>query len=141
MLVLAACGTDATPGGHPSAACAEAEGYQNLASIETNVFAVSCQFSSCHGGTVNAPDLRAGKAHAALVGVTSHLDPTRTFVVPGNPEQSFLLVMLGAVAPNDMSPPLGAVPSPGVMPLASTKLCDEKLDAIRRWIEAGAADD
>ncbi len=140
LIGLASCAADRAATSS-SPACAAAEGYQNLAAIEANIFAGSCTFSSCHAGGANPVDLTAGKAHAALVGVASHLDPSRTLVVPGSPDNSFLLVMLGAVSPKDMSPPLDAVPAPGVMPLSGTPLCAEKLDAIRRWIEAGAAND
>ena len=139
ITILAACGTDSTTPTSP--ACAEADGYQNLASIETKIFSGSCALSSCHGGRATQPALGAGKAYAALVNVRSQLDPSRTLVVPGDPQQSFLMVMLGAVAPGAMSPPLSAVPTPGVMPLAGTQLCTEKLDAISRWIEAGAPND
>ena len=139
IALLAACGMDKPTTSKTSPDCAEAESYQDIGSIETKIFATSCTFSSCHdGGAATSLDLRTGHSYAALVGVASHVDASRMRVVPNHPEQSVLMVMLGAVDPGEMSPPLTAVPKPGVMPLANVPLCAEKLDAIRRWIEAGA---
>jgi hypothetical protein len=51
-------------------------------------------------------------------------------VVPGSLEASYLLVALGRVP--------GPKPRDGFMPLESPALCEEKLEAIERWILAGA---
>lgn len=156
MLVIAAaaCGSDADPDAadRPDAppsspACVEAAGYRDLASLESKVFKASCVFSGCHDGSATAPgmlDLRAGHAFASMVGVPSRVDPSRKIVVPGQPSQSTLLLMIGQIEPDRMAPPAGAIPQPGLMPLTGgeeTKLCAEKRGAIERWITAGAAND
>ena len=63
------------------------------------------------------------------------------YVVPNQPNQSWLLLMLGHKQPGEMSPPLASVPNPpGLMPQNSggVLICKEKRDAIERWITAGA---
>jgi hypothetical protein len=46
--------------------------------------------------------------------------------------------MLQDVAPANASPPAQGLPSPGSMPQSSDPLCCQKLEAIERWINAGA---
>jgi hypothetical protein len=132
----------------PSPACLEAETYQNLANIETKIFKTSCVFSGCHnGGNTDAGrmDLREGMAHASIVNVQSEVDAAQPpIVAPGNPAGSYLLLMLGEVAPGEADPPTAAPPaSIGLMPqnAGGMLLCSQKRQAIVRWIEAGALDD
>jgi len=153
--VLAACGggntntnTDAAGGDAPvSAACQEATTYQNLANIESKIFKTSCIFSGCHNGTntdAGRIDLREGMGFTHLVGFDSKLEPTRKLVVAGDPAASYLMVMIGAIDPGSANPPASAPPtSVGLMPqnTGGTLLCPQKLDAINRWIMAGAAND
>lgn len=135
-----ASGTDATV----SPACMEATGYQNLANIESKIFKQSCIFSGCHNGAATDAgrlDLREGMSFPEIVNVMSELDPTRKYVVAGQPNQSYLLMMMGHIAPGEMNPPVSAVPTPpGLMPQNSggQLVCVEKREAIVRWIMAGA---
>ena len=151
VLTLAAsgCGGSTAPptvDAPPSAACVEAATYQNLANIEAKIFKASCIFSGCHnGGATDAGkiDLRQGMAHAHLVDFDSRLN-TGKLVVAGNPAASYLMVMIGEIAPEDASPP--ATPPPGAIGLmpqnaGGVLLCNEKREAISRWITAGALDD
>jgi hypothetical protein len=126
-------------------ACMEATQHSDLAWIEQNVFEVSCVFSSCHSGTATTPsttiDLHVGQSRAHLVNVASMLDPSRSLVIPSTPRQSWLLVMLGQIAPGDADPPANPLPTDvGTMPQGTggQLLCPEKRDAIERWIAAGA---
>ncbi|HEU0029263.1 MAG TPA: hypothetical protein VFQ53_01435 [Kofleriaceae bacterium] len=127
-----------------SAACQEATTYSNLASIEDKIFKTSCIFSGCHnGGATDAGmlDLRTGMAFSHLVGVASKVETGRTLVVAGDPAKSYLLVMIGQIAPQNADPPTVAPPaSIGLMPQNSggQLLCQEKRDAIQRWITMGA---
>jgi hypothetical protein len=59
--------------------------------------------------------------------------------VPNDVQASYLMLMLGDVPPAMANPP-GAPPptSIGYMPQAQPALCCQKLDAIERWIMAGA---
>jgi hypothetical protein len=150
LLILASCG--GSNGGNedggidapPSAACVEAETYQDIATIETKIFKGSCVFSGCHnGGATDAGrmDLREGMAHTSIVDVDSEVELGRKLVVPGNPAASYLLVMLGEVEPAEADPPTVAPPATiGLMPqnAGGMLLCSQKRGAIVRWIEAGA---
>jgi hypothetical protein len=131
-----------------SADCSEAPNHSDLAWIEMNVFAKQCAFSGCHNGSatmagrINMKD--PGASHAQLVNITSHLDPGVKLVVAGQPKQSYLLMMLRKYAPDEMDPPM--VPPPddvGFMPQNANGaiVCCQKLDAIERWITAGALND
>ena len=73
--------------------------------------------------------LRPGEARAAMVNVVSHHDANWIRVVPGRAAESMLMVQIGG----EPGPPLE-----GYMPWGMPKLCVEKIDAIRRWIAAGA---
>jgi hypothetical protein len=128
--------------------CLDADAHSDFTFIHGTIIKPKCVFSGCHdGGTSKAGmlDLRTkDPAYANLVGVASKLDPTRMLVVPGNPHQSFMLVMLGEYKPGEADPPLTAIPNDdkgnvvGTMPQNATIICCQKLDAIERWITAGA---
>jgi len=126
-----------------SPSCADAVNHAELAWIETNIFAASCNFSGCHNGD-NTPqgkvDLRATKSYAHLVNYASVIDPTRKLVVANDIEASYLMLMLRDVPPAMASPPGKAPPgSVGFMPQnAGSTLCCQKLDTLERWIMAGA---
>lgn len=113
----------------------------DLAWIETNVFAGSCNFSGCHnGGGPSTVDLRAGKSYDHLVNFTSHIDSTRKIIVPSDIKASYLMMMVRDFAPADASPAATSLPAAGSMPQTSDNqpLCCQKLDAIERWIMKGA---
>ena len=108
----------------------------------------SCVFSTCHsgGGTTGATrlDFRPGQTRAHLVDFPSMVAPGRTLVVASQPAQSYLLVMLGQVAPGAADPPADPIPDDiGTMPQGSAGelLCPPVREAIERWIAAGAVDD
>jgi hypothetical protein len=136
-LTLAACGggTDVPPDASP--VCLEAPQHSDYAWIEANVFARSCgAFVACHKGSAREAaglNLESGMAYDALVGKNAKEHADWLLVNPGKPDESYLLVALGAA--------VGPMPSDGRMPLRNPPLCDEKLEAIRRWIAAGALRD
>jgi len=116
-----------------SSACDEARTHSDLAWIQTNVFTPSCALAGCHRTpAVSAGHLilDPGQSHGQLVNAPSTSATTWMRVVPSNAAKSYLLVAMGGQA--------GPRPSDGLMPLGSQALCTEKLDAIQRWIEAGA---
>lgn len=127
-----------------SASCMEAQTASDLAFIEQKIFKQSCIFSGCHNGAntdAGRVDLREGMSHAHLVGFDSALDPSRKLVVAGAPDQSYLLMMIKHIAPENMSPPADPPPAMvGFMPQNSggSTQCLPKREAIQRWIEAGA---
>jgi len=125
----------------------EATTHSDFAWIENKIFLSNCFGSSCHTGTTASGriDLSAGKSYATLMGasgtggVMSNLDPTRVLVTPGNPAQSYLFYILHGIEPSEADPPAGPPPQDvGYMPMNNATLCCQKLDAIERWITAGA---
>lgn len=130
-----------------SASCMEAQTASSLTFLETKVFAQSCIFSGCHNGAATDAgrvDLRAGMSRAHLVDFDSVLDPSRKLVVAGEPDQSYLLMMVKHIAPENMSPPASPPPAMvGYMPQNSggSTMCLPKREAIERWIMAGAPND
>jgi hypothetical protein len=127
-----------------SPSCADATAHADLAWLEANIFATSCNFSGCHDGgntSQGKVDLRPGKSRAHLVDFTSMIDPTRKLVVPNDVQASYLMLMLRDVPPAMANPPGNPPPgSVGYMPQTSgsATLCCQKLDALERWIMAGA---
>lgn len=126
-----------------SSMCQEANNHSDFKWLETNVFNINCAIAAgCHNGdTSNAAgrtDLRTGMSYAHLVNYNSTLEPGRKLVVPGSIEQSYLMVMLGAIPASMASPPANP-PSVGLMPQGVPQgLCCQKMDAVERWIMAGA---
>jgi len=132
-LALAACGGGSGEGldanGQPLSTGGAAPLAPTLASIQVNVFSVSCAISGCHGGgTVQfGLNLDSGFSAGNLINVASQQDASLIRVIPGNPNGSFLIQKLegtqtvGRRMP-DFSPPL---------PQAT-------IDVIRQWIANGA---
>lgn len=123
---------DATP------ACAEAAAQLDptFEWIQTKILDKSCNgFDDCHkGAATEAGDLNleAPGAHAALVNADSDLAEGWKLVVPGDVEDSYLMVLLGLVD-GPIDPDVGNMPG-GINPL----LCVEKQEAVGRWVAAGA---
>jgi len=110
-----------------------------FASIQREIF--NTQDSSgrlsciqCHTNVGRTPsaglNLVEGASYAALVGRPSPLKPGETFVIPGDPDNSYLVKKLEGAA--------GIVG--GRMPRGTGPfLTDGQMLVIRRWITAGAA--
>jgi hypothetical protein len=75
-------------------------------------------------------NLEPGMAFDSLVGVESAVATGMNLVEPGDPAESYLLVILGHYGADD--PRID--PSIGTMPANNEMLCDEKRGAIERWI-------
>lgn len=88
--------------------------------------------TNCHTSVGRNPsglmDLRSGAAHNSLVGVTSPAKPGATRVIPGDPENSYLIHKLEGRT--------GIVGTP--MPRGNTLLTAGQILVIKRWIELGA---
>lgn len=105
-----------------------------LASIQQNVFDTGCALFSCHssasqrGGLV----LEDGRSYAQLVNAPAENGAARGAgklrVVPGHPEQSFLLDKLTGPGPGEGS----------LMPYTGSRLSRAQVDVIRTWIRQGA---
>lgn len=95
----------------------------------------SCAKTNCHKGS--APDvgldLAEGNAHADIVDVTTaQCGQTRKRIIPGDPEESYLLDKVRGVDLCDKS---------SRMPLLAAKLSEEKITTIQAWICGGALND
>jgi mono/diheme cytochrome c family protein len=133
-LGVAACGND--DGGPITPPAADGGGEECLAptfsAIHEQVL-LSGRCVACHG-SAGGLDFSAGKgsAYEALVGAASAnpaaTSPTR--VVAGDPAASWFYAKVAEANPPD-----------GRMPLAGSPLTACELEAIRAWIEAGAAND
>jgi hypothetical protein len=100
-----------------------------------------CTESICHGQSAGGGlDLRAERSYDSLIDQPATTpDPKRAWkrVVPGRRDQSLLFVNLAAkTLPGQYTAPLRAMP---VDPIPALTL--DELEAIRRWIEAGAPRD
>ena len=118
-----------------SVACMEATTHSDLAWIQDNVFSKACAFSGCHKGTAASAgflNLETGMSHSNLVGQAAETEPTFMRVVVGSSATSYLMVAI-----HDSSAS-GPEPQHGYMPQGNPELCQEKKDAIGRWIDMGA---
>lgn len=151
-----ACSGDTPP---PAASCASSTAFAvcpcglgpTFESIRTNVFAKSCALSECHAASnaVNAGELDLETdPYAALLGSDGMGAPGNNIsgsiknfppgppvlrrVVPGDPDNSFLVIKLSTK--NGADPKYGS----GMPFSAPGSVCPETLDAVRSWIESGA---
>ena len=106
--------------------------------IQNYIFDKSCANIACHAAPTNAGNLNLTYelSYQNLVGRTPRNPAAAAagmkLVDPGNPDNSFILTKL-------MGPTL---PEHGArMPFAAGKLHDGKIEAIQKWIAAGASHD
>ncbi len=128
--------------------------------IKANIFDKNCFGSACHTSKGSAklklstdpnnpqdPPVTQADAYMNLLGAdgtgaVSIIDTTRRLVVPMDPHSSYMEMMLQFETPAEMTPPASPPPSNiGYMPQANPVLCCQKLEAIDRWIVAGAMND
>jgi hypothetical protein len=150
LLSMVACGgggdDDGGDGGDgPSAECLEAENHSDLEWIQDNIFTGTCALSaSCHSGAATLAqdlNLEPGNAEADLVGVPAQGDFAEglNLVEPGDPDNSYLMVVLGQFGTDDPRLPEDSAGDKITMPDSSTGLdilCQEERDAIARWISS-----
>ena len=126
-------GDDMADAGTTSQTCIDAKSHSDLAWIQDNIFTKSCTFSGCHRGTAPGAgflSLEKGLSHDQLVNQPTKTETGWMRVTAGTSSTSYLLVAIGSMP--------GPKPSGGTMPIGSPALCQEKLDAIKRWVEGGA---
>jgi hypothetical protein len=95
--------------------------------VQDNVLTPNC--TGCHVGA-NAPQglrLDAGNSFALLVNVPSMQVPTVNRVIPGDPQNSYLVQKIE-----------GRAAVGGRMPLGRAALPQASIDLVRSWIAAGA---
>jgi hypothetical protein len=140
--------------------CHEADSHSDFEWIQKNIFSSNCGGKDCHGyvedGTPDGKIVLTGAldpvndpegvmaAYRTLMGperkgVVSDVAPTRSLVVPGNAEASYLYFLMHGVRPAQGEPPFDEPPDDvGYMPRRAKPLCCQKIEAVGRWIEAGA---
>ena len=144
--------------------CLDAANHNDFTWIKTNIFDRNCFGSACHtmNGSAklklsNDPNdstamVSQDMAYMDLLGADGNgamstiYPSTRRLVVPGDPSSSYMELMIQRITPDMANPPAttsdGIPPSNiGYMPQANPILCCQKLDAIDRWITAGAKND
>jgi hypothetical protein len=132
-LALAACGAGSGEGldqnGQPLGP-PRAELQPTLASIQDNVFTVTCAVPGCHGGAGAQQGLRLDPGFSAgnLISVPSPRDPNLIRVVPGDPDASFIIQKLQGT-----DGLLG-----DRMPDGGPYLTTATINVIRQWIQDGA---
>jgi len=96
--------------------------------IQNNIFNQSCAFSGCHiSGSIN-PNLSAN-SYSNIVNKQS--SKGMNYIEPNDPDNSYLLQkVLGS-----------SVISGSRMPLNSSSISQEKIDALIEWINNGAKND
>ena len=104
-----------------------------LDELHERVLQPSCVFATCHGsGPSPAGELSLERdgAHASLVDMPSSVVPDAILVIPGDPDASYMMQKLTAT-----------VPTAGESMPPDAPLEAERIELVRAWIEAGAADD
>lgn len=104
-----------------------------FSSVHEKLLQPRCSFESCHGGETPVRELALDErlAFTDLVDADASVEGWK-YVVPGDPEQSLLYRVLV----EDM-----VAPGVGQMPTGGGVVPQEEIDALRQWIEDGAADD
>ncbi|HKP58578.1 MAG TPA: hypothetical protein VJV78_17755 [Polyangiales bacterium] len=117
-----------------SAACGSGEFDSTFAAIQQVIFEKNnCTNRMCHGAAaMGGLDLRAEAAYESLIEVKA-TSSSLFRVMPGEPDESFLYNKLRAATEP------GSVDVEGSpMPSGAAPLKREHLEAVRKWIEAGA---
>lgn len=113
--------------------CDEAQYHSDFQFVQDKVFTTSCAVSGCHDSTKAAAgmNLSAGVAYTNLVNVPSSGYSGWMRVVPGSSADSMLMVQVGGEPGPELE---------GTMPWGQPQLCEPLIDAMKRWIVAGAPD-
>ncbi len=110
------------------------------------IFAQSCAFSSCHGSSTGSNNgvflggTDPNRVHQALVDVRSGRLPSKSFVKPNEPNESFLLRKMDGTQ-CVLDPECTSADCGQSMPKNDDVLPVATRDTIRRWIAQGAKND
>jgi hypothetical protein len=126
-----------TPDAFVSAACMEATQHSDFQWINKEIFGKSCSnFPSCHdsGNPEEDLDLTKDAAYASIVDVDAVQVPGKKLIKSGGTSEADCADSYLYNKMTNMQVAAGKKS----MPLNSPLLCQQKLDAICRWIAAGA---
>ncbi len=104
-----------------------------LATVSSNIFERSCDGPGCHfGGEDPAPlDLTNDAGLRARLLGPAEVVPTMNHIVPGQPNESFLLLKVRGTQPD-------SGPDNLQMPLFEDQISADALDYLTEWISLGA---
>lgn len=132
LLLTGGCGgsnSPTAPTPPPSGGGGGGSATVTLSMLQTQVFSARC--TSCHGGPGGQEglNLAAGSAHGSLVNVASAQKPGAIRVIPGDPDNSYLVQKLRGDA--------------GIVGLRMPRngppfLSDDQINLVRQWIQQGA---
>jgi hypothetical protein len=130
---------------NPTCVAADTMPTVTLTWIQQNIFSTNCSSTSCHSPTTGGGNPAGGiilttGSYNKLVNADTTVATNRKLVIPGDIHQSYLMVILQAIKLSEADPSPAPAPAGGYMPLSSPPICCQKLDAIGRWIMAGAMD-
>jgi hypothetical protein len=102
-----------------------------LTMLKTQIFTPNCAVSGCHSGAnpQQGMNLSASQIYTNIVNVSSAEVPSLMRVLPGNPDNSYLIHKIE-----------GAASVGARMPLGQPSLTVAEIDMIRQWILDGAQD-
>jgi hypothetical protein len=129
-----------------AAVCKEAEMHSDFTWIKGKIFAANCFGSSCHSGSTASGKLDlTDDPYTQLMGsdgmgTMSNLDPAHKRVLAGDPGNSYLFFIIHGLE-SEKGPFTDPPSTVGYMPMSNSTLCCQKIDAINRWITAGAMND
>ncbi len=131
-IVALACGGDSStgPGGNGGNTNGrEIKADPSFSSDIIEIFTrTGCSASSCHGSASQGGlDLRASAAYGELVNVAAEGEPSKTRVIPGDAQNSYLVIKLEGRQSFGSQMPEGGAPLDNI-----------DLSNIRNWITQGA---
>ena len=140
LLLVAACSNDGSAGPDPAApACESGQSHAStFAAIQSEIFeAEGCTAQACHGASrAGGLDLQREVAWQNLFEVAATGSTLRR-IEPGYKDRSWLWLKLAAATwPEDAAAISGAP-----MPVGREPLDEARMEALRRWIYAGAPED
>ncbi len=117
-----------------SPSCLEAVNHSDLAWIQSEIITPSCAaFNACHlGAAAQAKNLNleAGNFLTNTSGIASQNDPNVELIVEGDADASYILMVMGR------EPIPSGVVINNTMPFGNPLLCDQKLEAVARWVDS-----
>jgi len=132
---MVACGQSEQAGGGD---CGDMDDVEpTLTSLQANLFEPSCAYVGCHAGSSPKASLDLSTLQASQASLINTMamttDSARLLVVPGSPEDSYLMNKLTGVGLETNT----EFPDAESMPAAGDELCDTAVDQVALWIVDG----
>lgn len=106
-------------------------GGESFGPIYQDLLKPSCALAGCHAaGSGNGMELTDDGAYAALVNQPARDAAGETYVIPGDADGSYIIKKM------EGAPDIVGFPMPS--PFGWADCCQEDIDRVRAWIDAGA---